>query len=177
MFGMILAKFLILPILIILVFVLFIYTGMHTMALFAKRVPIHLSPEIQGVIKNQGEPLANVQVQRSIYLNFTGDYYIDKTISDDQGHFRFADKTVALKKPSSFTTVVKRFELYVRYKNEPVSIWLMNIHTLEPVMQIKQRLQVIDCDLVNQEQPFDFIDDRYPSRVYSVLTRCRWGDD
>lgn len=148
----------------------------NAMALFTKKVPIYLSPQISGVIKNQGEPLANVELERSIYLNFTGDYYTDKTRSDAQGRFSFAQKTLELKKPSDMVTVVKRQELYVQYENKPVSIWFMNIHTLNPVNKISQKLQSLDCDLAHSEQQFDFKDSKYPASTFSVMTRCRWHD-
>ncbi len=163
--------------LIALIAISFYSLGSDTMTLFAKKVPINLSPEISGVIKDNGKPVAHIEVERSVYLNFTGDYYTDKVLTDSNGQFHFPEKTAELKKPSNLTTVVKRHELYVEYKNKHVPIWFMNIHTLNPVKVINEKLQGLNCDLNNQEQQFDFEDSDYPASTFSTLTLCRWNDN
>ncbi|NMM42806.1 transthyretin-like family protein, partial [Pseudoalteromonas arctica] len=49
---------------------------------------VHLCPEVKGRLTNNGEPLANVKIERGLYFS-DGKARKDNTYTDSQGNFNF----------------------------------------------------------------------------------------
>lgn len=74
-----------------------------------KRTEIKWSPEIHGVVTEQGKPVTNREIKRRSY--YEGEERYDSTITDDNGHFHFPQKTKKVRRVLFDVSV--SMELYV----------------------------------------------------------------
>lgn len=74
-----------------------------------KRTEIQWSPEIRGVLFNQGEPVTNREVKRRLY--YEGKERYDSVATDAHGHFYFPRKTLKVRRVLFDVSVA--MELYV----------------------------------------------------------------
>ncbi len=70
---------------------------------------IQWSPEIHGVVTEQGKPVINKQVKRRLY--YDGKERYDSATTDDSGHFYFPQKTLKVRRVLFDVSIA--LELYV----------------------------------------------------------------
>ena len=155
---------------------LFLLSTQATADMFGlfKKYDVHLSPEVHGVITNQGKPVAGLKVFRG--LTYGDDKEIlDETLTDDEGRFNFAEKNIRSRKPGSmFDESRIRQVVFTKNENKDAMLWYTQAIGIEPNKALTERLQKLHCELTNSEEEFEFDSVEYPQAGYLVHSICRW---
>ncbi|PCJ16687.1 MAG: hypothetical protein COB04_08555 [Gammaproteobacteria bacterium] len=141
---------------------------------FKKKQDVHLSPEVRGSVKLDGEPVVGLVVLRRLH-------YIDvyqktqKTKTDEQGRFSFPEKSVRATEPGSiFHEPSIANDIHVLYDDNKHRLWYDVTSSLEPAKNKSEKLLQLNCDLSDSQEiiGFDNLEDpRWPHAVQSI---CRW---
>jgi len=155
---------------------LFLLSTQATADMFGlfKKYDVHLSPEVHGVITNQGEPVTGLTVFRGLTYGDDKEL-VDETITDSKGIFYFAEKNIRSRKPGSmFDESSIRQTIDVDYHDEKYIIWYTEPIGIEPNEALTERLKELNCDLTNSQDEFEFSSYEYPQTGYLVHSICRW---
>lgn len=141
---------------------------------FLKKEVVYLSPAVHGQITNNGEPVADATVTRTLSYNQIKKPIEDRTTTAADGSFSFPEKVIEAKQGSSMATKVRRQEIDVSYQGTHYLLWFMNIHTIRPVGVVAEKLSQLNGDLTNEEQQYDFHDDEFSAMPFSAISICKW---
>ncbi len=139
-----------------------------------KKYDVHLSPEVHGVITNQGKPVVGLEVFRG--LTYVGDIeLLDKTVTDNQGAFYFAEKNIRSRRPGSmFDEARIRQIIDVDYQDARYLLWATVMTGIAPNLAVSKKLTQLNCDLNDSEEYYEFDNIEYPDDPHGVESICRW---
>ncbi|MCI2284341.1 DUF4198 domain-containing protein [Colwellia sp. MSW7] len=139
-----------------------------------KKYDVHLSPEVHGVITNNGAPVVGLKVFRG--LTYVGDKeLLDKTVTDKNGAFSFAEKNIRSRRPSSmFHEARIRQIIDVDYQNERYLLWAAVMTGIAPSEGVAKKLSQLNCDLSDSEEYYEFDNIESPDNPHGVESICRW---
>lgn len=139
-----------------------------------KKYDVHLSPEVHGVITNNGAPVVGLKVFRGLTYGDDKEL-IDETLTDDEGRFSFPEKNIRSRKPGSmFDESSIRQTIDVDYEGEKYILWYTEAIGIEPNKALTERLIKLNCELTNSQEEFEFDSVEYPQAGYLVHSICRW---
>lgn len=139
-----------------------------------KKYDVHLSPKVHGVITNKGEPVVGLKVFRGLTYGDDKEL-IDETITDDEGHFSFAEKNIRSRKPGSmFDESRIRQVIAAKAENKDYMLWYTQAIGIKPNKALTERLEKLHCELENPEVKVRFNSYEYPQAGYLVHSICRW---
>ncbi|TDT44365.1 hypothetical protein DES49_0467 [Halospina denitrificans] len=142
---------------------------------FFKRYDVHLSPEVHGRITLNGTPLEEVQVSRELTY---GKEYLDRTTTDVNGRFYFAEKNIRSGIPGKlFNETRNRQVIVADYEGEKYLLWHTVTDSIEPHETLTQLLKSMDCELSNPEKLQHFERHENPSFTHNIHSICRWSED
>lgn len=140
-----------------------------------KRYEVHLSPAVQGRLLLNGQPVVNAEVYRTL------DYdkeYVDKTRSDNKGHFSFPAKHIRSARPGKlFDETRVRQVVGVIFKGENYLLWYTVLDGINAQKAVSEKLYALNCDLENPEQEHVFANHENPKFPHSTFSICRWKTD
>lgn len=139
---------------------------------FFKRYGVHLSPEVRGVITENGTPLKNLEVYRTL------DYekeYVDKTRTDSNGRFSFPEKVIKSSRPGKLLDETRtRQVIGLFYGDKNYLLWYTTTGGTTPKRAISERLNTLNCDLTTPEEELVFENFEHPDFPHSAFSICRW---
>ena len=166
------AFFIITPILLCLSF---ISEGVDMFGWFKKK-QAYLSPIVQGVVKENGKPVANIQVSRQlIYMDNVK--RIDYVETDEQGQFYFPEKTIMSRiaaNPLSEQRVSQ--DIYIERGAKTYRLWGADQTAFKEVPEYSKKLASLHCELTDKLVDFEFAHYN-PNRTNVATSICRWQDD
>ncbi|CAM3666923.1 carboxypeptidase-like regulatory domain-containing protein [Rheinheimera salexigens] len=109
-----------------------------------KKTELELSPEIKGVVTQDGKPVAGAKVLR--LLTYSDKEFNDSTTTDEHGRFYLPTKKVKLKVSPMFDTWASQI-LEVEYADKKIEIWSAGATSVLDYDSIKQLLSGIKCEL------------------------------
>ena len=155
---------------------LFLFSTQAATSMFGlfKKYDVHLSPEVHGVITNNGEPVVGLKVFRGLTYGDDKEL-IDETLTDDEGRFSFDEKNIRSRKPGSMFDESRIRQVIVAKANDKdYMLWYTQAIGIEPNKALTERLQILNCELENPEQKVRFNSYEYPQAGYLVHSICRW---
>ena len=155
---------------------LFLFSTQAATTMFGlfKKYDVHLSPEVHGVITNNGEPVVGLKVFRGLTYGDDKEL-IDDTLTDNKGRFSFAEKNIRSRKPGSmFDESRIRQVIFTKAENKDYMLWYTQAIGIEPNKALTERMKKLHCDLTNSEEEHEFDSVEYPQDGYLVHSICRW---
>ena len=130
-----------------------------------------LSAPVQGVLLDNGKPVAKQKVTRLLTY---GKEYIDKTITDENGRFRFDEKLIRTAKPAKmFDNDSLIQHIYLENGTpEGIVLWYTSISIHENSNTLKGLLGDLVCDLSNSPQTVDIQIEEAPEHTFAIYGMC-----
>lgn len=124
---------------------------------------------MEGVLMQNGKPLANTKIIRRLRWNGNDEGLVEEFTTDGRGHFSLPihEEALALGMLNQF---VGKAELSVNIHDDIILIWYNNKLLPEAFAETGGQLDELACDLDSEEIPV-YIGG---SSVPNILTRCRW---
>ena len=143
-----------------------------------KRYQVEISPEVRGRITDGGEPVADMQVARTLlyggYQN--GKEQLEHTTTDADGRFSFRSMVVKSRKPGGIfgQNIPILQAVYVERDAQLFSLWSTSKawNSIEPLSDLMLQL---NCDLQNKKVKHQINTTDYggvPAQVVSSI--CHW---
>ncbi|WP_417502992.1 DUF6795 domain-containing protein [Marinobacter sp.] len=139
---------------------------------FFKKYDVHLSPEVHGSVRNNGVPLENVEVYRTLDYDIE---YRDTILTDSNGQFSFPEKIIKSRRPGQlFDETRIRQIIGLVYEDEKYLLWYLT-DDIGPYRAIAEKLATLNCDLSTPEEVVVFKNLEFPSFNHAAATICRWN--
>jgi len=141
---------------------------------FKKKQDVHLSPEVRGSVKLDGEPVVGLVVSRELaYLREYEKTEITQT--DQQGRFCFPEKSINSVKPGSLLHQPSLLNVIrVIYEDREYQLW-WDVHgSIKAAQGKSKKLLGLNCDLNDSLNVIDFDNVEYPAWPHSIKSICRW---
>ncbi|WP_281557872.1 DUF6795 domain-containing protein [Thalassomonas sp. RHCl1] len=141
-----------------------------------KKKEAYLSPEVKGVVTENGQPVANIQVSRLlIYVDEVE--RIDHVKTDDKGQFYFPEKTI-MSRIAVNELAEQRVsqDIYIERDKQTYTLWGADQTTFKEVPEYSKKLSSLNCDLTNKLVMFEFAHYN-PNRKNMASSICRWQED
>ena len=141
----------------VIVTIMALFTGsqafVNTFGLFNKD-DFLLSAPIKGVLLDNGVPVVNTKVIRSLTY---GDEYIDETITNDDGFFAFDEKRIHTSKKSNiFDNDALIQHVYLENGTpEGIVLWYAGISIYENSETLRELLNGLRCDVAKKPHTYD----------------------
>ncbi|WP_405601363.1 MULTISPECIES: DUF6795 domain-containing protein [unclassified Pseudoalteromonas] len=144
---------------------------------FRKKKEVFLSPEVNGVVTDNGTPIANLEIIRSLI-------YIDEKVhrdtanTDQNGRFRFPKKTILSSIPNKLI-VENRVsqEIFIESESTLIPLWVANQSSIIEIPEYSQKLAFLECELTNKRVTFEFKKNNNEHLNYVASSICRWETD
>jgi len=131
-----------------------------------------LSAPVKGQLLDDGQPIANTKVIRSLTY---GDEYVDEAITDANGYFSFAEKTIKTAKPSSMFDNESLFQ-HIYLENgtpEGIVLWAVRVILHEQSETLERLLADLVCDVSEQPKTYDIPIKEDTSHTFAIYTSCK----
>jgi len=122
------------------------------MSFFVKQV---LFSEANGVVLNQGKPLAGIEVTRK-YTDEDSHEETVKTNKDGRFHFPKATNTLFFELSFLPSEVVVSQEILIKYEDKTYDAWISGKRNYEDGGEIGKKIINIICDLSNEPKYKEF---------------------
>ncbi|WP_394497529.1 DUF6795 domain-containing protein [Shewanella sp. ENK2] len=138
---------------------------------------VFLSSEINGVITENGIPVANIEVTRSLMYIDEKDH-IDVAVTDVKGHFHLPQKSIRSSIPNRlFSEDRVSQQITVVHDNELLPIWSANHIGIREVPEFSRKLSIMACDLTDKRVTFQFKNTNNEHLDLMASSLCRWYED
>lgn len=135
------------------------------------RYTVELCPEVRGQLSNNGIPLTNQLVERSLTYD---DEELDSVYTDDNGCFAFPAKSLKSRKPGSiFHEPVARIIIDLEKDGEVYNLWLGFQHGLKNPKEFKNFLKNLKADLTDEEVKHHLINSEDPLDEHFIKSIAR----
>tara|TARA_R110002050_G_scaffold299983_1_gene467210 strand:- start:1382 stop:2029 length:648 start_codon:yes stop_codon:yes gene_type:complete len=142
-----------------------------------KKKEVYLSPEVKGVIKENGKAVAQIQVTRQLIFIDEVER-IDHAETDDKGQFYFPEKTLMSRMASNPLAQLNVSQhIYVERENKKYQLWGASQAAYEEVPEYSKKLAWLDCDLSNKLISFEFKRNEGVNMTYVSTSICMWDND
>ena len=157
-----------------LVFFVFSQQVMADMFSWFKKTELQLSPKVAGQILLDGKPVSGLTVLRD--LHYGDELYTDKEVTDSDGRFSFAPKTIKIRN-SMFDTDVKH-SLYVEKQSEVIKFFaISSLNTLD-FNSFNVLLKNMTCELTHSDYGLDLKPDPSQPGIYlGAISKCSFADE
>lgn len=141
-----------------------------------KKKEAYLSPEVKGVVKENGQGVANIQVSRLlIYIDEVE--RIDHAKTDDKGQFYFPEKMIMSRIAANELSEQRVYQdIYIERDKQTYTLWQADQTTFKEVPEYSKKLSSLHCDLTNKLVTFEFAHYN-PNRKNMASSICRWQED
>ena len=140
---------------------------------FLKKDIFLLSPSVNGQLFDNGKPLINVTVFRSMTY---GQEYLDRAVTDSQGYFSFPERKINTSKPNRMfdnDNLTQHFYLN-RGDSELFTILLATYfnYDAENSLSVSQLFSGLRCEILNSANTYDIPTMENIEHLIVVYTRC-----
>ncbi len=151
--------------------------GADMFSWFRKKKEVFLSPEVNGVVTENGTPIANLEIIRSLI-------YIDEKVrrdiatTDEDGRFHFPKKTIFSSIPNKLI-VENRIsqEIFIEKGSTLIPLWVANQSGIKEIPEYSKKLAFLECELTNKRVAFEFKKNNNKHLNYVASSICRWETD
>ena len=136
-----------------------------------KKHTVELSPDIYGTLTNNGIPIENQLIERS--LTYADEEYIDTCETNADGKFSFTAKTIKSRLPGNVLhEPVVRQILSISHDDKELYIWYTNQHDLACPDVCRLHLSNLKAEMINKEEVFELINIELPEFPLVVKSIC-----
>ncbi|WP_217874670.1 DUF6795 domain-containing protein [Pseudoalteromonas shioyasakiensis] len=144
---------------------------------FRKKKEVFLSPEVNGIVTENGQPIANLEIIRSLmYLDEIDRR--DTAITDEGGRFHFPKITIFSSIPNKLI-VENRIsqEVFILNGENKIELWSANQSGIKEIPEYTNKLAFLNCEITNTLVRFEFknYNNEHLNRIASSI--CRWEKD
>lgn len=137
---------------------------------------VNLSPEVFGCLKNNGEPIGNQLIVRSLSFS-DGKQRRDFAYTDSNGSFRFSEKTIRSDEPSiPFKEIFTNQYITTTINRKKFIIWRATLIGKDPINEFNNKLSCLNADINNEAILFNFSSSRQEMSLEGTSI-CRWDKD
>ena len=137
---------------------------------------VHLSPEVFGCLKNNGEPIGNQLIVRSLSFS-DGKPRRDFVYTGADGSFRFSEKTIRSDEPSiPFKEIFTNQYITTTINRKKFIIWRATLIGKDPINEFNSKLSCLNADINNEAILFSFSSNREEMSLEGTSI-CRWDKD
>ena len=134
------------------------------------RYTVELCPEVKGQVFDNGTPLANQLIERSL----TYEEELDSVYTNENGCFSFPAKSLKSRKPGSiFHEPVVRIIIDLEKDGEVYNLWLGFQHGLKNPKEFKNFLKNLKADLTDEEVKHHLINSDDPLDEHFIKSIAR----
>lgn len=142
-----------------------------------KKQDVFLCSEVNGVVTENGEPVANIEITRSLMYIDAKDH-IDVAMTNDTGHFYFPQKSIRSSIPSKpFSEDRVSQQITIDRKGTLILLWGATHVGIEEIPEFTKKLAFLNCELSNKRVSFQFKNSNPNNREYQASSICRWDED
>ncbi len=142
-----------------------------------KKQDVFLCSEVNGVVTENGKPVANIEITRSLMYIDAKDH-IDVAITDDTGHFHFPQKSIRSSIPSKpFSEDRVSQQITINREGTLIPLWIATHVGIEEIPEFTKKLAFLNCELNNKRVSFQFKNSNPNNREYMASSVCRWNED
>ena len=135
------------------------------------RYTVELCPEVKGQVFDNGTPLANQLIERSLTYE---EEELDSVYTDENGCFSFPAKSLKSRKPGSiFHEPVVRIIIDLEKDGEVYNLWLGFQHGLKNPKEFKNFLKNLKADLTDEEVKHHLINSEDPLDEHFIKSIAR----
>jgi hypothetical protein len=125
-----------------------------------------LSPAVKGRVTQDGLPCQSACVVRTLMHGETR--YEDEAVTDEQGRFQFAAKTVISR---GWFKSRYRQELYLKTDSDVGLLWYISADSVLSHKSIDILLQQLQCELNNPEVEYELVNFEQPEQPLTAVSR------
>jgi len=138
-----------------------------------KKYTVELSPEVSGQLSNKKTPLLNQTIKRC--LIYGDEEYVDTTITDFDGKFKFPPKNIQSRLPGNPLHEPKVQQIICADINDSVYlIWFSNQDDIHINPLYCDYLNHLNADISDEKESFWIDDIKDPEQSYQIHSICRW---
>ncbi|GKW51989.1 hypothetical protein NCCP2140_10420 [Pseudoalteromonas sp. NCCP-2140] len=144
---------------------------------FRKKKEVFLSPEVNGIVTENGKPIANLEIIRSLI-------YIDEKVhrnttkTDENGYFHFPKKTILSSIPNKLIAEHRvSQEIFIERGDELTPLWVATQSGIKEIPEYSKKLAFLKCELTNKRVDFEFKNSNNEHLNYVASSICRWETD
>ena len=142
-----------------------------------KKQDVFLCSEVNGVVTENGKPVANIEITRSLMYIDAKDH-IDVAITDDTGHFHFPQKSIRSSIPSKpFSEDRVSQQITINREGTLIPLWIATHVGITEIPEFTKKLAFLNCELSNKRVSFQFKNSNPNNREYQASSVCRWDED
>lgn len=136
-----------------------------------KKYDVHLSPEVHGTVKLNGQPLANLKVFRELDYDKS---YTDHALTNAKGEFYFPAKNIRSRQPGNkLDQSTIRQVISLDHQGKTYVLWYTSTPSIEPHATLSGQLNNLQCDLNSPEQKYSLPNIEYPDFPHGVVSICQ----
>ena len=145
---------------------------------FRKKKEVFLCPEVNGVVTENGTPVANLEIIRSLI-------YIDEKVrrdiatTDEDGRFHFPKKTILSSIPNKLISEDRVHQnIFIhRDNNLIIGLWGATQPGISELPEFTKKLDFLKCEITNQLVRFEFKNNTNKHLNRTATSICRWDED
>jgi hypothetical protein len=145
---------------------------------FRKKKEVFLSPEVNGVVTENGIPIADLEIIRSLtYID--GVERLDSVMTGDDGRFHLSKKTILSSIPNKLISEDRVHQKIVieQDDNSIIGLWGATQPDIYEIPEYTDKLKFLNCELTNPLVRFEFKNNinKHLNRVATSI--CTWDED
>ncbi|XPF93314.1 DUF6795 domain-containing protein [Colwellia sp. RE-S-Sl-9] len=142
-----------------------------------KKQDVFLCSEVNGIVTENGEPVASIEIKRSL-MYIDGKDHIDTAITDNKGHFYFPQKNIRSSIPSKpFSEDRVSQQITIDRDGAPIPLWIATPRDYKEVPEFTKKLTFLNCELSNKRVSFQFKNNKNEHLNHTASSICRWDED
>lgn len=142
-----------------------------------KKQDVFLCSEVNGIVTENGEPVASIEIKRSL-MYIDGKDHIDTAITDNKGHFYFPQKSIRSSIPSKpFSEDRVSQHITIDRDGAPIPLWIATQRGYHEIPEFTKKLNFLNCELTNKRVDFDFKNNHNEHLDHMASSICRWDED
>jgi len=137
---------------------------------------VHLCPKVKGRLVNNGTPLANVKISRTLSYS-DGKYTKDECFTDSNGEFQMPVMSLRSSQPALL--IAERFtsqRIFAHYENDVFLLWSSENSGINTKPAYAKKLRTLNGDISDEEILFSFKDNDL-FHEYKGISICRWKEN
>lgn len=138
-----------------------------------KRYDAHLSPEVNGQIKKDGQVMPGLNVFRE--LHYDDNRHMDKTTTDDEGRFYFPEKNIRSRGPGRWLVELRNVQFITAdLDDQTFLLWHVATDNIKRSKTLEEKLSQLNCDLNDEKITHHFTIYEHPNFTHNIGSICRW---
>ncbi|WP_394493565.1 DUF6795 domain-containing protein [Shewanella sp. ENK2] len=136
-----------------------------------KKYTVELCPEVNGKISNNGTPIENLLIERS--LTYADEEYLDNCITNANGEFSFEAKSIKSRLPGNILhEPVVRQAIYLDVESNNYLLWYAYQDGISTIEAFKPKLNNLIAEITNPEKDYRIETNIEGEKSYKVFSIC-----